>query len=763
MADPVYLTINEFPGTGTPAPTVVDFAFAGGYISPAHVKAEIFNPATYLRTPVTVTDDNFVTDYRLSLPVVVPTGSVLRVYRDTPKDQPLVDFTNGARIAENNLDLVARQAVFVAAESADQIEATQVADVLQAVEAAALSATVAQTEAEASAASAVLSQAAAQEGASIAGEFALAAASSAAASSASAATSAAEASAVRADLASTASGKGAEMVAADDGASGSLWTTVAGFIARLRSSAGAAMVGFIQSGIGAVHRPLQDKASEVVSVKDFGAVGDGVADDTAAIQAAVNFSKLSKIFNNGENGTPRGGVKIEFPPGIYSVAGTVTLNNINGLKFVGAGKESTIIVHTATTGALFDVNQMISTTFENMGVAAGTVTVNGLGAKSINVRPVGSRTTTLFKWNTDAGGDRFNVWNQFQVKGGFARVWDVGGSTTHSENTAQSCDFFNCDFIWYSNNAQSLNTYFIGCNAEFISESVFYYAKGGYLTVIGGSYINPKDTLTLAGSEADIGSGNGQFVFKGVKWEMYQNIDAATNPYLLRSTSTAYAQVTFENCSNNAGSPNAEKTIISVASSMQIEVKGCDFVGVVTTSPSPGTLGLLTFENCRLIPAVTRTLNGGARYKVRYKNCGGKTVNVLNKADVDDDNNRVFSYEKNAVRLKHYGVIGSASTTSLSFKVPSGVIFNSAIVSVGRGGGASIDVNVYLDAAKTVPLFALATGSTVTHRIWNPAITYSGSAVTTHVSGTDVYMDIVSGGNAGLVGVVVTLEYVSHG
>lgn len=33
------------------------------------------------------------------------------------------------------------------------------------------------------------------------------------------------------------------------------------------------------------------KASEIVSVQDFGGVGDGVADNTAAIQAALNAAK----------------------------------------------------------------------------------------------------------------------------------------------------------------------------------------------------------------------------------------------------------------------------------------------------------------------------------------------------------------------------------------------------------------------------------------------------------------------------------------
>jgi len=82
--------------------------------------------------------------------------------------------------------------------------------------------------------------------------------------------------------------------------------------------------GFLQAGSGAVVRTAQSKMRDVVSVKDFGAVGDGVADDTVAIQAAINAC-------------PQGGA-VMIPNGTYLINDELIINKAMTIRGDGPGK-----------------------------------------------------------------------------------------------------------------------------------------------------------------------------------------------------------------------------------------------------------------------------------------------------------------------------------------------------------------------------------------------------------------------------------------
>jgi len=99
----------------------------------------------------------------------------------------------------------------------------------------------------------------------------------------------------------------------------------------------ASSVTFTQAGTGAVASNVNTKLQEVVSVKDFGAVGDGVTDDTVAIQAAATYGK-----------------SVYFPAGSYRVTDSV-LFSINQLVY-GEGNNSIIIPVLADTKAAFTIS-----------------------------------------------------------------------------------------------------------------------------------------------------------------------------------------------------------------------------------------------------------------------------------------------------------------------------------------------------------------------------------------------------------------------
>jgi hypothetical protein len=82
---------------------------------------------------------------------------------------------------------------------------------------------------------------------------------------------------------------------------------------------------------GTADRSMRDRAADVVNAKDFGAVGDGVADDTAAIQAAIDHAAIN-------------GLTVVVPAGTYIVSGSAKTDTLyNGQATVSAGDACLIL------------------------------------------------------------------------------------------------------------------------------------------------------------------------------------------------------------------------------------------------------------------------------------------------------------------------------------------------------------------------------------------------------------------------------------
>jgi parallel beta-helix repeat protein len=88
-----------------------------------------------------------------------------------------------------------------------------------------------------------------------------------------------------------------------------------------------------QGATGAVNRAINLKLAEIVSVKDFGATGNGTTDDSAAIQLAIDAAFVN-------------GASVYFPAGSYLVNSQVDLKN--KVSLFGAGKTSSEIWFGAT-------------------------------------------------------------------------------------------------------------------------------------------------------------------------------------------------------------------------------------------------------------------------------------------------------------------------------------------------------------------------------------------------------------------------------
>jgi hypothetical protein len=242
-------------------------------------------------------------------------------------------------------------------------------------------------------------------------------------------------------------------------------------IANLAASTGATTVGTIQSGTGAVARTVDAKLKETVSVKDFGAVGDGVTDDTAAIQAAIDAS--------------HSGQQILVPAGKYLITSSILLNK-RGIYLQGE-----------QGWQRWDISKEYGTVFIWGGPNTGKCFLITLGT----VTPSAIKLDSFIITTDVAGGASYGIYMQTALSCVFSNLF------IRRFTGAQIC----C--TTFDDSYTGLN-YVHSCRFENVNVAQNYGLGGHGFWLTKETTGNDKDVTgcTFVGCVANVGDGHGMFV-----------------------------------------------------------------------------------------------------------------------------------------------------------------------------------------------------------------------------------------------------------
>ena len=126
----------------------------------------------------------------------------------------------------------------------------------------------------------------------------------------------------------------------------------------------------------------------VFNVKSYGAVGDGVADDTAAVQAAIDAA-------NSTAGALAGGGIVFFPLGSYLIS--ASLRVYGGITLTGAGLNSQLTQSAGATG------------FELIRVATPNTCVGGAGSCDTRLGTAGRGAACVCHHDADCASNNCTV------------------------------------------------------------------------------------------------------------------------------------------------------------------------------------------------------------------------------------------------------------------------------------------------------------------------------------------------------------------
>jgi parallel beta-helix repeat protein len=247
--------------------------------------------------------------------------------------------------------------------------------------------------------------------------------------------------------------------------------------------------GFIQAGTGAVQRTVESKLQDVVSVKDFGAVGNGVADDTAAIQSALAALQAGGVLRLREGDTYKVSQTLVLTKPVNIIGGskenTKFLFAASGSYLAAPHKCGIIAIHSSTTvpGYSGDARRSVLSGF-TVQMEAGPTAMRGI----IIACPVYLKEVDAVGFSADGfavmagaaspvngnanGTELHNCTAQNNSSGGFYLVG----------NDANSCLLSGCraftNGTWGFYDDSLLGNTYIGCEADFNTDGGYFATSG---------------------------------------------------------------------------------------------------------------------------------------------------------------------------------------------------------------------------------------------------------------------------------------------
>lgn len=341
-----------------------------------------------------------------------------------------------------------------------------------------------------------------------------------------------------------------------------------------------------------------------LNVKDFGAVGDGITDDSAAILATVN---AAAAVSSGVGVNPS---VVFFPPGVYLVTSPcLTPTNttfLTGLSYVGSGWYTSVLrFGTLCSPTWFyddgATNRLKHATFCDLGFEGKDWTT----ISAYTDIPTNANGFKITSSGSDHGFKFFRC--RFE---GLNKGHEMDGTNTASEMKYFSCRWRKIRNACYTlNNAQAVNHELFGCDVESIYGDVFSIGTsgGGSIKVYGGSVVMLSDVGSDVYFLRSTGSSSGSATplsFNGVRMEIRGN---HTNIAITSNTHRIDAK--FNDCLvYNDSTSTTDKTVASIGSYSTLVMKGCSFtesstgkmLWSVKGTDRVGQAGRIVFDDCVL-------------------------------------------------------------------------------------------------------------------------------------------------------------------